>query len=205
MFSTSIYGLKGEMGESRAISKPVATSIVLILIALGGLGLSYWVPTLTKTTTLTTTTAVVSTSGTGSLYITSIAFSSGNVTVTVSNSGGGTPIVGYGNTGKLARWLGSIIIYNGQVYSRYAWPCPPTDSCAVAPGPWRYFAFEGNSASLNVQWNSGPGTYYAAPMTISGTMSVPLSYGWSPGASYTVYLQDWNSTIVYQQTVTAPS
>lgn len=156
-----------------------------------------------NTASQTSTTTVFPRPATGSLYITSIEFSSGNVTVTVSNSGGGTPIVGYGNTGKLARWLGSIIIYDGKVYSRYAWPCPPSESCAVAPGPWRYFAFEGTSTTLDVQWNSGPSIYYGAPMTIGGLMSVPLSYNWTRGASYTVFLEDTNNTIVYQQTAVA--
>jgi len=41
-------------------------------------------------------------------------------------------------------------------------------------------------------------------MTVHGLMSVPIIYHWSPGASYMVYLEDINNTIVYQQTAVAP-
>ncbi len=42
-------------------------------------------------------------------------------------------------------------------------------------------------------------------MTIGGLASIPLSYNWIPGATYTVYLEDVNNSIVYHATVVAPS
>ena len=190
-----------------AVSTTFATVLLVVGILIGAGG--YYVTTNLLLKTQTTTVyvpAFIQTPGTvqgGTLYVTNVVFSGGNITVTVSNSGGGTPIVGYGNTGQIARWLGSIIIYNGQVYSRWAWPCNPNDPCAVAPGPWRYFAFEGNSTTLDVPWNQGPGTYYGAPMTVNGLMSVPMIYHWTSGANYTIYLEDVNNIIVYQATITA--
>lgn len=184
-----------------------ALLVIGILVGAGGYYVATNLPPRTETTTVYVP-AYIQTPGAvegGTLYITSVAFNGGNITVSVSNSGGGTPIVGYGNTGQIARWLGSIIIYDGHYYSRWAWPCNPNDPCATAPGPWRYFAFEGNSSTLNVAWNQGSGTYYGAPMTVHGLMSVPIIYHWAPGTTYTVYLEDVNDTIVYQQTVTAPS
>ncbi len=166
--------------------------------------IAYNIPSSSASTVNTIQTAITSTVPPAGLYIASVVFGGENVTVSVSNSGGGTPIVGYGNTGQIARWFGSIIIFNGTLYSRWAWSCPPSDSCSTAPGPWRYFTFEGTSTTLDVPWNQGPGTYYGAPMTVGGLTSVPLTYKWTPGATYQVYLEDLNNTIVYEQTAIAP-
>lgn len=210
------------MKARQAVSTLAAILLTLLGVVAGAGG--YYAATNLPTSTVTSTSTVVLTStkanttlyvpsyiqtpggvAGGSLFITAATFSGGNVTVSFSNSGGGTPIVGYGNTGQIARWVGSIIISDGGNYSRWAWTCPPTAPCAVAPGPWRYFTFEGNSTTLAVPWNQGPGAYYGLPETVNGLTSVPVTYHYRAGATYYIFLENTNSTIVYEQVVTAPA
>jgi len=137
------------------------------------------------------------------LYIQSVAFGNGHINVSVSNSGGGIPWPSA--QGRIARGLGSILIYDGTLYYRFVWKCAPTEPCNTAPGPWRYFTFEGTSTSLQVHWNqTRSGIAYAAPITEDGLMTVPLSYAWKPNAQYTVYLQDVDNTIVDKMIIHSP-
>lgn len=138
------------------------------------------------------------------LYIQGITFQNGNVTVSVSNAGGGTPWASA--QGRIARGVGSILVYDGKLYYRYDWECAPTQPCNTAPGPWRYFTFEGTSTSLHVPWNqTSGGVAYGLPMTVNGLASIPLNYQWKPNAQYTVYLEDVENNIVDQVTIRAPS
>jgi hypothetical protein len=183
----------------------------LILVALVGVGSvvaiafeTYWPRSVTTTQTVTFT--QTPSLGTGGLYITSVAFSGSNITVTLGNSGGGVPTPpGYGDTGVTARYVAAIIISSGPKYYHYDWNCQLNTPCALAPGPYRYFTLTGTTSSLNKPWNLGNSSLVPDILSVRGELSAVMTFPWQAGGTYTIYLQSNDNSIVYQQTVTAPA
>jgi prefoldin subunit 5 len=150
------------------------------------------------------TTSTSSTIG-GGLYIVSVAFSGNNVTVNLGNSGGGVPTPpGYGDTGVTARFIGAIIIQYGSVYYHYNWNCQLNTSCALSPGPFRYFTLTQMTSGVNVTWNLGNSSLVPDILSVGGSLSAGMILPWTHGANYTIYLQSNDNSIVYQASFTAP-
>jgi hypothetical protein len=141
----------------------------------------------------------------GGLYIVGVEFTGSNVTVNIGDSGGGVPIPpGYGDTGVLGQYFGAIIIQDGSVYYHYNWNCQLDTSCSTAPGPNRYFTLTQKTSSLNVAWNLGNSSLVPDMDSTGGSVAAGMIFPWTSGASYTIYLQSNDNSIVYQATFTAP-
>lgn len=141
----------------------------------------------------------------GGLYIVGVEFSGGNVTVNIGDYGGGVPIPpGYGDTGVMGQYFGAIIIQDGSVYYHYNWNCQLSTPCATAPGPNRYFTLTQKTSSLNLTWNLGNSSLVPDMDSTGGSVAAGMVFPWTSGASYTIYLQSNNNSIVYQASFVAP-
>jgi hypothetical protein len=146
-----------------------------------------------------------STATSGGLYIASVDFSGGNVTVNLGNSGGGVPTPpGYGDTGVTGQFIGAIIIQDGSVYYHYNWNCQLNTPCALAPGPFRYFTLTQKDSGVTVAWNVGNSALVPDILSVGGSLSAGMIFPWTSGANYMVYLQSNDNLIVYQASFTAP-
>jgi hypothetical protein len=145
------------------------------------------------------------TSSAGGLYIDNVEFSGNNVTVNLRNSGGGVPTPqGYGDTGTTARFIGAIVIQSGPIYYHYNWNCQLNTPCALAPGPFRYFTLTQMTSGVNVAWNLGKGSLVPDILSVGGSLLAGMIFPWKSGATYTIYLQSNDNSIVYQASFTAP-
>lgn len=132
-----------------------------------------------------------------------IVFQSGVVTVTTSNFG---PNDCVSLTDRSSACLGSILIYNGSRFYRYAWPCAPVQAyCSQAPGPFRYFTLVGEYSSPDEPWNGTRGvSYYALPISDGGTVTIPMNFTWTAGGLYTFFFQSPRDGVIVQTSVNAP-
>jgi hypothetical protein len=186
---SAISSSKGVINVTTNITTDVATTIISSVTV-----------TVTSTVTSTVTPATTTNTTSEGLYISNVNFSGGNVTIDLGNSGGGIPTPsGYGDTGVTARYIGAIIIQNGSSYYHYNWNCTRLNSsCALAPGPDRYFSLSGVTPSLNESWNLGKTSIIPDILSVGGTMDVNVIFPWTSNMNLTVYIQSDNDSMVYQ-------